>query len=62
MEKNIGKKDRNTRIIIAIILVVLAYANNVWWLYLIAAALFITAVIGFCLPYKWFKINTNKKE
>jgi hypothetical protein len=59
MIKNIGMKDKATRIAVAIILGIIGIFTY-WWLLLIAAIVFLTAVIGFCPLYPLFKINTNK--
>lgn len=64
MEKNVGKIDRIIRLILAVLFVYAGYTMSGWYqiLYLFAITLIITVFTGFCLPYKWFGINTLKKS
>ena len=61
MEKNVGKTDKIVRVILAIVFAYLGYAYSMWW-YVITAVLLVTVFTGFCWPYTWFGINTNKKS
>jgi hypothetical protein len=61
MKRNIGTTDKYIRIAVGIVLVVLGYVTGLWWLYIIAAAAFITAFIGFCGLYALLGIKTTKK-
>ena len=61
MIKNIGKTDRIVRVALALIFAYLGYAFSAWW-YVLAVVLLVTAFTGFCWPYTWFGINTNKKK
>lgn len=64
MKKNIGKDDKTIRLIIGLFLIIAAM-NVVGWLrlilLLIGAVLILTGLIGFCLLYEFFGINTLKK-
>lgn len=66
MECNVGKVDKVIRIILAIVIGFLGYYYSSslgllsWLFYVVALLLLITVIIGFCLPYKWFGINTCK--
>jgi hypothetical protein len=60
MEKNIGKTDKIIRGVLALIFAYLGYAYSPWF-YIVTVILVITIITGFCLPYKWLKINTIKK-
>lgn len=57
---NESKTDRTIRIILGVILLILGIAINAWWLIVIAAIALITGIIGFCLLYAIFGINTCK--
>lgn len=59
MDKNVGKTDKIIRYVLALVFVYLGYSYS-YWFYVIALVLFLTAMIGFCWPYKLFGINTNK--
>jgi hypothetical protein len=61
MEKNIGKTDKIIRVVLAVIFAVLGYMYSPW-LYILTVILLVTVITGFCLPYKWLKINTAKKK
>jgi len=61
MEMNVGKTDRVIRLFIAVVLGSIAYLYGIWWLYIIALIPLIEAITGYCLLYKLFKVNTNKK-
>ena len=60
--ENVGTLDRWIRIIVAIILAVLGYLLNAWWLYIIAAIALLTAIFGWCGLYALFKWNTAKAK
>ena len=66
MIKNIGTIDKIARVLVAVLIVVLYFANVISGLLaiilLIFAAVFIlTSLISFCPIYLPFKINTDKK-
>jgi len=65
MEKNIGTVDKIIRIILAVVCAYFGFVMNGIWMYvfyILSAVLLITAITGFCLPYKWLKISTVKKS
>jgi uncharacterized membrane protein HdeD (DUF308 family) len=63
--KNESKNDRIIRAIVGIILFLIAYTflSGVLQVvvYVLAVVAIVTAVTGFCLLYKFFGIDTNKK-
>ena len=67
MKKNLGTIDKGIRLLAAI-LIVLLYANNVlsgiWAILFMALALIflLTALFSFCPLYLPFGIHTNKKK
>ncbi len=61
MNKNIGKLDRNIRIVIGILIIVLGLVYNSW-LGVIGVIPIITALINWCPLYCPLKINTCSKE
>ncbi|AGG06710.1 MULTISPECIES: DUF2892 domain-containing protein [Dehalococcoides] len=64
MPKNMSKADRTIRIILGIIALALAvFITTGGWsilLYVLAAIFIVTSLVGTCLLYIPFKINTNK--
>lgn len=64
--QNEGKLDRIVRIIVAVILLPIAYFMATGTLsivlYILAAILAVTAMTGFCGLYTFFGINTVKRE
>ena len=67
MKKNMGKIDRNVRIIIAAIIVGAAYmdviSGTLEVVLLVLAGIFVlTSVINFCPLYAPFKFSTRKKD
>lgn len=67
MKKNMGRADRVTRILLAVFLVVLVFADIITGMWanvsLVIAAVFIaTSTVGFCPLYKLFNINTCGKK
>ncbi len=67
MKKNIGKLDRNIRLILAVILGGLS-AMDVWsgavtWIMgILSLVMIITAFVGFCPLYLPFRLRTNQKD
>jgi hypothetical protein len=67
MKLNIGLIDRIIRIIIAIIIAVLYFTNQISGiaaiiLGIIAVIILLTSIIGYCPLYALFKISTKKKN
>lgn len=58
MAKNESNTDRIIRVVLAVVLVVLAFYLNLWWLGVIALVPLGTAAIGFCPLYRIFGIST----
>jgi hypothetical protein len=61
MEKNIGKTDKLIRLVLAVVFAVAGYMYSAWW-YILSVILLFTVLTGFCMPYKWLGINTNKPK
>ncbi|HEY9187183.1 MAG TPA: DUF2892 domain-containing protein [Ignavibacteria bacterium] len=62
MKCNIGKTDRNIRIIIAVLIFIVGIIFQTWW-GLLGLIPLITAITGFCGLYVPFNISTvNKSE
>ena len=57
---NVGGIDRVIRIIVGVGLVAIAYAESLWWLYLIGGILIATGAIGWCGLYSLLGFNTCK--
>jgi hypothetical protein len=67
MKKNIGSADRIVRILFAVVVVVLFFADVISGtvaiiLGLVAVILFATALVGTCPIYLAAKMSTNKPE
>lgn len=67
MKKNMGTVDRVIRILVAVIIAVLYFANVISGaiaiILLIVAGIFIvTSFLGFCPLYILFGLSTRKKE
>lgn len=67
MKKNMGAADRLIRIILAIVVAVLYFTNQISETAAIILGIFaiiflLTGFIGFCPLYVPFKISTRKKE
>tara|TARA_R110001592_G_scaffold174170_1_gene412988 strand:- start:259 stop:468 length:210 start_codon:yes stop_codon:yes gene_type:complete len=67
MKKNIGSKDRNIRLGLAVIIAILFYTNAATGtlalvFVLIIGVLIITSLFSFCPLYFPFRVSTRKKE
>ena len=64
MKRNMGQTDRNIRIVLGVILVlVLVLVQSGWsWVGLLGIVLLATAFMNFCPLYTLFGIRTNKAE
>lgn len=57
MEKNEGKFDRITRVILGLALIVVAFVTDIYWL-LIGVVPLVTGAVGFCPAYKLLGVST----
>lgn len=57
MKKNIGTKDKNIRIVIGLISIILGLMVSKWF-FAIAVLAFVTAFSGYCLLYSLIGKNT----
>ncbi|MGD8538695.1 MAG: DUF2892 domain-containing protein [Candidatus Aminicenantes bacterium] len=67
MKKNMGAADRIIRTILAIVVAILYFTNQITGiaaiiLGIIAIIFLLTSFVGFCPLYAPFKISTRKKE
>ncbi len=60
MNKNVGSIDKNIRLILGIILIVLSFFSSLWWLGLVGVILIGTALMNFCPIWALLKISTKK--
>ncbi|MCB9247852.1 MAG: DUF2892 domain-containing protein [Ignavibacteriales bacterium] len=61
MEKNMGSQDKNIRLVVGIILIVVSFFSSLW-LGLIGLVMVATSLMGFCPAYVPLKISTLKKD
>ena len=67
MKKNMGSADKAIRLVIALVIVILAFTNVIsgtlaWVLIILAAVFVLTSVFSFCPLYLPFGISTGKKK
>lgn len=67
MPKNMGSIDRVIRVLIAVVVAILLFTNQLtgaWAIVLgiVAVVFVLTSLLGFCPLYLPFKINTGKKK
>jgi len=67
MKKNMGSIDKAIRLVIALVIVILAFTNVIsgtlaWVLIILAAVLVLTSLFSFCPLYLPFGISTGKKK
>ena len=67
MKKNMGSTDKAIRLVIALVIVILAFTNVIsgtlaWVLIILAAVFVLTSVFSFCPLYLPFGLNTGKKK
>ena len=67
MKLNMGSADRIIRIIIAVVIAILYFTNQISGiaaiiLGIIAVVFILTGIIGFCPLYVPFKLSTRKKS
>jgi heme O synthase-like polyprenyltransferase len=58
MHCNVGTLDKIIRVVFGLVIGYTGYVLELWWLYVIAGALLLTAIFGFCLLYVPLKIST----
>ena len=61
MKTNVGKTDKNIRIVLGIIIVAAGVYFKSWW-GIVAIVPLVTAFTGFCPLYRLFGINTCKTK
>ncbi len=61
MKKNMGSLDKNLRLVLGIILLIVGFFST-WWLSLIGVIMIGTSVMGFCPAYLPFNISTLRKS
>lgn len=59
MKKNVGTVDRIIRIIIGVVIIALGFIYSSWW-GIIGVIVLLTGILGSCLLYIPFGINTCK--
>jgi hypothetical protein len=59
---NIGTTDRIIRVIVGVGLLAIAYAESLWWLYIIGGVIALTGAVGWCGLYTLLGINTCKAK
>lgn len=67
MKKNMGSMDRGIRILLAVIVTILYFTNQITGVAAIVLGIFavvflLTSLIGFCPAYFPFKLSTLKKS
>lgn len=62
MQKNIGKKDRIVRAVIASILLVVAFVLKSWVIFLCSLFVFFESFMSWCLFYQIIGKNTCPKS
>lgn len=67
MKKNMGSADKIVRVLLAIIIAILYFTNQITGVAAIVLGVFavvflLTSLIGFCPLYAPFKLSTMKKE
>ena len=61
MQCNVGQTDKRIRMVIGVVIIAAGVYYQNWW-GLVGLVPLMTAVTGYCPPYKWLNINTNKKD
>ncbi len=61
MQCNVGQTDKRIRMVIGVVVIAAGVYYQSWW-GAVGLIPLMTAVTGYCLPYKLFNINTNKEE
>lgn len=58
LKTNEGMLDRAIRVVLGLVLLAVAYTQQITWLYVVAAVAFVTGAIGFCGLYSLFGMST----
>lgn len=61
MKKNMGSLDKNIRLVLGIVILIIGYMNNSWW-GLIGLIPILTSTVSFCPLYAPFKISSIKSK
>jgi hypothetical protein len=67
MKKNIGRTDKAIRLLIAVVILILAFTKVITGtlaiiLIIVAATMVLTSLISFCPIYLPFGVHTNKTD
>ena len=62
MEKNVGQKDKNIRLLVGAALIILSFVWKCWICIILALILIITAVLQKCPAYKMMGKSTCEKK
>jgi phage shock protein PspC (stress-responsive transcriptional regulator) len=62
MKTNVGNLDKYIRIVAGLVVAGLGFYFSIWPLYLVAAALIVTAFTGFCGLYAVFGLSTCPRK
>ena len=61
MKKNMGSLDKNLRLVVGIVILLVGYLNSSWW-GLVGLVPIITSLVSFCPAYLPFNMSTLKKS
>jgi len=62
MKKNMGNLDKNLRLILGAVILIIGYLNDSWW-GLVGIVPILTSLVSFCPLYASFKLSTlNTKD
>lgn len=61
MKKNMGSLDKNIRLVLGIVILIIGYMNDSWW-GLIGLIPILTSTVSFCPLYAPFKISSIKSK
>jgi hypothetical protein len=62
LPKNMGKQDKNIRLVAAGLLILAGILTNTWWLTVLGLVPLATAATGTCPAYLPLKIDTRKPD
>ena len=62
MLRNLGAIDRMIRALLGVALIMVGIVSGLWWLYIIAAVVLLTSIVGICPLYLPLKIKTFTKK